>query len=49
MKSFNRAVDRFCYRHPRFGIPNLMLLVVIGSAVVYIISRWTGRAHLPRI
>ena len=38
MKSFNRAVDRFCYRHPRFGIPNLMLLVVIGSAVVYIIS-----------
>ena len=38
MKSFNRAIDKFCWRHPRFGIPNLMLLVVIGSAAVYIIS-----------
>ena len=38
LKSFNRAVDRFCYRHPKFGIRNLMLCVVIGCAIVYIIS-----------
>lgn len=39
MKAINRAIDRFCYKHPRFGIPNLMLYVVIGNALVYIISQ----------
>lgn len=38
MKAFNRALDRFCYKHPRFGISNLMLFIVILSAAAYIIS-----------
>ena len=29
-----RVIDRFCYKHPRFGIPNLMLFVAVGNAVV---------------
>jgi len=29
-------LDRFCARHPRFGIPNLMLYVVIGNAAVFL-------------
>ena len=38
MRSFSRWVDRFCIRHPRFGISNLMLFVVIGNAVVFLFS-----------
>ena len=38
MKLFVNAVDRFCYRHPRFGIPNLMLYIVIANAIIWIFS-----------
>lgn len=37
MKKIYDAVDRFCARHPRFGIPNLMRYIVIGTAAVYIL------------
>ena len=38
MKKINSAIDRFCYQHPRFGIPNLMLWVVIGNVIVYVMD-----------
>lgn len=38
MKKLSNAIDRFCQRHPRFGVPRLMLWVVIASAVIYIFS-----------
>ena len=38
MQALNRAIDRFCYKHPRFGIPNLMLFIVIGNVIVYLFS-----------
>ena len=38
MKKLMNAVDRFCYRHPRFGIPNLMLYIVIANAIVWVFS-----------
>ncbi len=38
MKAFRRAVDRFSFTHPNFGIKNLMLYVIIGNVLVYIIS-----------
>ncbi len=40
-----RSVDRFCARHPRFGIPNLILYIVIGNAIVWLFSMMdtTGR------
>ena len=38
MRWFSRQVERFCLHHPRFGIPNLMLYVVIGNAVVWLFS-----------
>ena len=37
MKKIYDTVDRFCARHPRFGIPNLMRYIVIGTAAVYIL------------
>ena len=38
MNKIRDAVDRFCARHPRFGIPNLMLYIVIGNVAVYLLS-----------
>ena len=38
LKSFNKAIDRFCYNHPRFGIPNLMMYIVIGNIIVYVLD-----------
>ena len=38
MKKLMQAVDRFCYRHPRFGIPNLMLYIVIANALIWLFS-----------
>lgn len=36
MKSFTRWSDKFCRNHPRFGIQNLMLFVVIGNLIVWL-------------
>ena len=38
MKKLNNKIDMFCYRHPRFGIPNLMLYVVVISLAVWLLS-----------
>ena len=38
MKWFSRKVDLFCYKHPRFGINNLMLYVVIGNVIIWLFS-----------
>lgn len=38
MKAFSRAIDRFCQKHRSFGIPRLMLFIVLISAAVFIIG-----------
>ncbi|MBR4578526.1 MAG: hypothetical protein IKO22_02805 [Oscillospiraceae bacterium] len=38
MKSFLRWVDRFCARHPRFGVDDLMKYLVIGNVVVLLLT-----------
>lgn len=38
MKSFDRALSRFLYKHPRFGIRNLMLYLIIGQALIFLIG-----------
>lgn len=38
MKSFMKKIDLFCYRHPKFGISNLMLYIVIGNVAVLLFS-----------
>lgn len=38
MKAIDRAVARFCYKHPRFGIRNLMIWLVAGSGIVYVFA-----------
>ena len=46
MKKLNNAVDRFCYRHPRFGIPNLMIYIVIGNAAIWLFYRMDSTGML---
>ena len=38
MKNLRSRFERFCYKHRDKGIPNLMLYLSLGSAVVYFLS-----------
>ena len=38
MKNLRRSFERFCYKNRRKGIPNLMLYICIGTAIVYLMS-----------
>lgn len=38
MKRLMKKIDLFCYRHPNFGIPNLMLYVIVGNVLVWLFS-----------
>ena len=33
-----KKIDMFCYKHPNFGVPNLMLFIVIGNAIVWLFT-----------
>ena len=41
-RKINDSIDRFCALHRNFGIPNLMLYIVIGNAVVYFLSLFSS-------
>ena len=36
MKSLNRKIEKFCWTHPNFGVPRLMLYIVIANALVWL-------------
>ena len=38
MKKLRRNFERFCYQNRNKGIPNLMLYITIGTAIVYFLS-----------
>lgn len=38
MKSWNKRIDSFCRRHPKFGVPRLMLYIIIGNILVYLVG-----------
>ena len=38
MRGFMKRVDLFCYKHPRFGINNLMLYIVFGTLAVWLLG-----------
>ena len=41
MRSIESWLNRFCHKHPRFGIPNLMNIIVIGSVLVYLLDMFS--------
>ncbi len=46
MKNLRRRFDLFCYQNRDKGIPNLMLYIVLGNAIVYIMSTMAGNSFL---
>ncbi len=38
MFDLRRKIDDFCYRHPRFGIPNLMRYLTIANVLFWVIN-----------
>ena len=46
MKNLRRQFELFCYKNRTKGIPNLMLYIVLGTAVVYVMSRIAGNTFL---
>lgn len=38
MRAMQHWLDRFCYKHPRLGIPGLMRYIVIGNVLVYLLD-----------
>ncbi len=46
MKNLRRQFDIFCYKNRDKGIPNLMLYIVLGNAIVYIMSNMAGNTVL---
>lgn len=46
MKNLRKRFERFCFRHRNVGIPNLMLYLCIGSAIVYLFTTFTQNTML---
>ena len=46
MKNLRNRFERFCYANRTKGIPNLMLYIALGSAVVYILSMFDQSSTL---
>lgn len=42
MKDLRRKFELYCYKNRNKGIPNLMLYIVLGSAVVYVMNQMSG-------
>ena len=38
MFDLRRKIDAYCYRHPNFGIPNLMRYITIANVVFWILG-----------
>ena len=41
VNKLNALIDRFCYQHPRFGIPNLIYYYIGGNIIVYLLDMVT--------
>jgi len=42
LRKLHAAVDRFAMKHPRFGIPNLMKIIVIGNVITYLLMNFSN-------
>ena len=42
MRSIDTWLDRFCYRHPRFGIPHLINYIIFGNVIVYVLDMFSS-------
>ena len=49
MKNLRRNFERFCFQNRNKGIPNLMLYVSVGTAIVYLMSVFTRNYTLYNV
>ena len=45
MRAMQQWLDRFCYKHPRLGIPGLMRYIVIGNVLVYLLNLFSTNGY----
>lgn len=41
MRAIQNWLDRFCYKHPRLAIPNLMLYIVLGTGLIALLDAFS--------
>lgn len=46
MKNLRRRFNRFCFEHRHKGIPNLMMYISLGRALVYLMTQFTQNTLL---
>ena len=46
MKNLRRRFNRFCFQHRNKGIPNLMMYISLGCALVYLMTKISRNAQL---
>ena len=49
MKNPRRQFEIFCYKNRNKGVPNLMLYICLGTAVVYVMSQMAGNNFLYQL
>ncbi len=49
MRFLEDRLDRFCRKHPGFGLPNLMLYLIVGSAVVFLLDSFNSGGGLSAL
>ncbi len=42
MRSVDSWLDRFAYKHPKFGIPHLINYLLAGSVIVFVLDMFSG-------
>ena len=42
MRAISNWLDRFCYKHPKLGIPDLMKYIVLANAAVFVLDLFTN-------
>ena len=47
VKKIDAAISRFCFKHPNFGISNLMLYLVAGNALVFLMDSLSQGTFSP--
>lgn len=49
MRKLMNRIERFCYQHPRFGIPNLMMIIVFGNTAMWLLMQMDTTAQLYQL
>ena len=43
-----KAIDRFCYKHPKLGIPDLMKYIVLANVAVFVMDLFMNSSNVSQ-